>query len=83
MAGQRERFACRQPGHHHGGIGQDGGSPFRWPHWFAALEAKPVAINLASYAGHNTLREKVLGSDANRPASAAEIEAWGPCCKRN
>jgi N-acyl-D-amino-acid deacylase len=56
-------------------VGQDGGSPFPLAGWFAALEANPAPINLASYAGHNTLREQLMGGDANRPATAAEIEA--------
>jgi len=31
-------------------------------------------LNVASYAGHNTLRDKVMGEDFRRTASAAEIE---------
>lgn len=56
-------------------VGQDGGSPFPLADWFAELEARPVAINLASYAGHNTLRAQTMGDDPNRAASAGEIEA--------
>ncbi len=54
--------------------GQDGESRLPLAELFAALEEAPAAINLASYAGHGTLRDRVLGEDFRRPASAAEIE---------
>jgi N-acyl-D-amino-acid deacylase len=53
--------------------GQDGGSYFPLKKFFADLEAKPVAINVASYSGHNTLRDSVLGKNFERKASAEEI----------
>ncbi len=56
-------------------VGQDGGAPFPLADWFAALEAAPVAINLASYAGHNTLRWHVLGDKFQREATAGEMES--------
>jgi N-acyl-D-amino-acid deacylase len=34
-----------------------------------------VALNIASYSGHNTLRDKVMGKDFRRHASDAEIES--------
>ncbi len=56
-------------------IGQDGGSRLPLADAFAALEAAPPAINVASYSGHGTLRERVLGDDFRRRATAAEIAA--------
>ncbi|HXU29603.1 MAG TPA: D-aminoacylase [Thermoanaerobaculia bacterium] len=54
--------------------GQDGDSFFPLGDYFARLEKAPAAINVASYSGHGTLREKVLGEDFRRVATAAEIE---------
>jgi len=34
----------------------------------------PLALNLATYAGHNTLRRKVLGDDFRREATPKEID---------
>jgi N-acyl-D-amino-acid deacylase len=53
--------------------GQDGGSPYPLSESFARLESSPVAVNVASYTGHGTLREKVMGEDFRRAATAAEI----------
>jgi N-acyl-D-amino-acid deacylase len=53
--------------------GQDGGSPFPLSESFARLESSPVAVNVASYTGHGTLREKVMGEDFRRAATVAEI----------
>lgn len=55
-------------------FGQDGGSPLPLSDFYAQLEANPVALNVAAYSGHNTLRDTVLGSDYQRPANAAETE---------
>ncbi len=53
-------------------VGQDGGSqPFAD---LEALVAKtPVAVNIATYTGHGSLRREVLGDDANRQATPGEI----------
>ncbi len=53
--------------------GQDGGSAFPLSDYFARLENAPTAVNVASYSGHGTLREKVLGEDFRRAATASEI----------
>ncbi len=55
-------------------VGQDGGSRSPLEQYFARLEAEPAAVNLASYAGHNTLRRQVLGDDFRRTATPAEID---------
>ncbi|MEM7350018.1 MAG: D-aminoacylase [Acidobacteriota bacterium] len=56
-------------------VGQDGGSHLPLANFFASLEAKPPAINLASYAGHNTIRAEVMGEDFERLATDEEILA--------
>ena len=55
-------------------VGQDGGSPYPLGDFRARLEAAPATVNVASYAGHNTLRRLVLGEDFRREATRAEIE---------
>jgi N-acyl-D-amino-acid deacylase len=55
-------------------IGQDGGSPYPLSEFFSRLEHERAAINVASYAGFGTIREKVLGEDFRRPAESNEIE---------
>lgn len=55
--------------------GQDGGSELPLAGFFADLEREPVAVNVASYAGHGTIRSRVLGGDFRRAATAAEVEA--------
>jgi len=55
-------------------VGQDGSSRHPLSALFESLEAAPAAVNVASYAGHNTLRRRVLGDDFRREATEAEIE---------
>lgn len=55
-------------------VGQDGGSPYPLGDFFRQLEATPVAVSVASYAGHNTLRRRVLGDDYRRAATLAEVD---------
>jgi len=55
--------------------GQDGGSFLPLADFFERLEATPVAVNVASYSGHNTLRREVLGRDFRREATGAEVAA--------
>ncbi len=54
-------------------VGQDGDSPYPLTDFFAALEATPAKINVAAYAGHNTLRDEVMGADFRRVATDEEI----------
>jgi N-acyl-D-amino-acid deacylase len=56
-------------------VGQDGDSPFPLADFYAALEAAPPKINIAAYAGHNTLRDAVMGADFRRPANNNELTA--------
>ena len=56
-------------------VGQDGGSTFPLRTYFAALDAEPGAVNVASYSGHNTLRAHVMGADFRREATQAEVDS--------
>lgn len=56
-------------------IGQDGFSEVPLTKLFRRYGARPAAINIASYAGHNSLREKVMGEDFKHAATPAQIEA--------
>lgn len=56
-------------------VGQDGESPYPLSGFFTALEQRPAKINVAAFAGHNTLRNEVMHPDANRSANEAEVGA--------
>lgn len=53
--------------------GQDGESPASLARAFADLERRPAALNVASYVGHNSVRDRVMGEDFRRHATPAEI----------
>jgi N-acyl-D-amino-acid deacylase len=55
-------------------VGQDGGSPYPLNDFFSKFEETPATVNVASYVGHNTLRENVLGDDFRRTATDEEVE---------
>ncbi|MEO8503527.1 MAG: D-aminoacylase [Acidobacteriota bacterium] len=55
-------------------VGQDGDSPKSLAQWFADLERHPVAVNVASYVGHNSVRDRVMGKDFKRRATVSEID---------
>jgi N-acyl-D-amino-acid deacylase len=54
-------------------VGQDGEQSYPLSKAFAAFKAKPAAVNIASYAGHNSIRAKVMGKDFKREAKPEEI----------
>jgi N-acyl-D-amino-acid deacylase len=54
--------------------GQDGESNFPLATFFKQLSDTPVAINIGSYSGHNTIRGIVLAKDFKRVATTGEIE---------
>lgn len=56
-------------------VGQDGGSQENLESYFDSLLSRPLALNLASYVGHNTIRRQVLGADYQRRATAEEIDS--------
>ncbi len=53
--------------------GQDGGSRFPLAAFFQQLDKQPVAINVASYVGHGTIRQRVMGDDFRRAATDDEV----------
>ena len=55
-------------------VGQDGSSQHPMSDLTDQLKNTPVAINIGSYSGHNTLREIVMGSDFKREATKKEIQ---------
>lgn len=56
-------------------VGNDGGSPFPLADFHARLDSAPVAVNIASYAGHGSLRRAVMGDDFRRVATQAEVDS--------
>lgn len=56
-------------------VGQDGGSDFPLEDLYQTLLDSPAAVNVGSYAGHNTLRSLVMGNDFKRVATDAEIDS--------
>jgi N-acyl-D-amino-acid deacylase len=55
-------------------VGLDGGSERPLSALFEKLQSSPVAVNVASYSGHNTLRSSVMGENYERHATAPEQE---------
>lgn len=55
--------------------GQDGGSRLPLAEWFARLDSSSAPINVASYVGHGSVREQVMGDDFRRAATTAEIDS--------
>lgn len=64
-------------------IGQDGGSNFPLSDFYKKLETNPAAINIASYSGHNTIRDSILGKDFKRKATAQEMEKMKTMIKQD
>lgn len=56
-------------------VGQDGFSHLPLKNFFTRIADTAVAVNLASYSGHNTLREIVMGSDFQREATIKEVDS--------
>lgn len=54
-------------------VGQDGSSHLPLTEFFNSLNTRQVAINVASFVGHGTLRREVMGSEYKRAATPAEI----------
>lgn len=55
-------------------VGQDGGSHMPLGDFFGKLQATPASVNVASYVGHNSLRDEVMGQDYKRAATDAEVK---------
>ncbi|HTE28876.1 MAG TPA: amidohydrolase family protein, partial [Chryseolinea sp.] len=54
-------------------VGQDGGSEVPITKYFQHLADSPVAVNIGSYSGHNSIRSQVLGNDFKRKATQEEV----------
>lgn len=54
-------------------VGQDG-TGMNLAALFARVDSQSPAVNVASYAGHGSIRRAALGTDFKRVATAAEIE---------
>ncbi len=54
-------------------VGSDGDSPYPLADFYADFDKTPATVNITAYAGHNTLRAKVMGKDFRRHATADEI----------
>ena len=55
-------------------VGQDGGSHIPLSGFFATFDSRPAAINVASYVGHGSVRDSVIGADFKRHATPAEVD---------
>jgi N-acyl-D-amino-acid deacylase len=55
--------------------GQDGDSPYPLAPFLDSLERHPVAVNVAMYAGHATIRTQLLGKDYRRAVRPAELDS--------
>lgn len=53
--------------------GPDGGSPLPIENTLTAIEASPASVNFATFVGHGSIREKIIGPD-DRPPTAEELE---------
>ena len=54
--------------------GQDGGSRVPLREFFSRLDTQAVAVNVASYVGHGTIRRRIMGDDYKRVATPAEVD---------
>lgn len=64
-------------------IGQDGSSNFPLSKLYQQLTDTPVAVNIASYSGHNTIRDSILGNDFKRKATQEEVEKMKELLKQD
>ncbi len=55
-------------------LGQDGKHAFPLSESLSAYEKEPVSVNIASYAGHNTIRKLVMNENFKRHASVKELD---------
>ena len=53
-------------------VGEDGGSSLPLAAFFGKLRAKPATINFASFVGHGTVREAVMGESTERSTPAQQ-----------
>jgi N-acyl-D-amino-acid deacylase len=56
-------------------LGQDGGSELPVGDYLRKLEANPVAVNVLTFVGQATVRDRAMKGDVGRAATPAEIAA--------
>lgn len=54
-------------------VGPDGGSPFPLADYLSKLEQQHTSVNVLSFIGHATVRQKVMGQDYKRAATEHEV----------
>lgn len=64
-------------------LGLDGESPKPLEALFAQFEENPVAVNIASFGGHNSYRHKIMGDNFKRTATSAEIDSMKSLLQRD
>ena len=62
-------------------VGQDGGSQFPIVKFFENLDSVPVALNVGSYTGHNSLRRIALGEQYQRLSTQEEMDQMSKMLK--
>ena len=62
--------------------GQDGGQPLPLSATMDSLTAAPPAVNVAFYAGHNSIRGAVLGANFKRVATRGEVDSMAILLRR-
>jgi len=55
-------------------VGQDGSSELPLSNLWKKIAETPLAINIGSYSGHNSVRDSILGKDFKRVATEQEVE---------
>jgi N-acyl-D-amino-acid deacylase len=75
LAEQRDATAATSQGITTIVVGQDGSSAPSLERFFGEFDRNPAAVNVASYAGHGTLRSKAMGADFRRAATGPELAA--------
>lgn len=63
-------------------VGQDGSAPYPLADFYARLEDQPASINVAAYAGHNTIRKEVLGDEFKRISTRNEVNRMAKLLQR-
>ena len=54
-------------------VGPDGGSPWPVADYLKSREDQKIAVNVLSFIGHATVRQRVMGKDYDRAATQEEI----------
>lgn len=64
-------------------VGQDGFSHFPLADFYKRIEESPVAVNIASYTGHNTLRDSVIAGSYARLCTSEEVNTMKELLRRD